>query len=86
MREDAIHDLSWLFSRLDDKSDNCLIHYYGISENDYDESPIGNIEEIIDLYDGVKDYNGFLICAYCHPPMKYNKLIVLSRKLSYHTI
>ena len=42
-----------------------LITHFSESENDYDESPIGNIEEIIDLYDGVKEYNGFLICAYC---------------------
>lgn len=42
-----------------------LITHFSESENDYDESPIGDIEEIIDLYDGVKEYNGFLICAYC---------------------
>lgn len=34
----AIHDLSSLFTRLDDKSDNCRIHYYGISEDDYDKA------------------------------------------------
>lgn len=42
-----------------------LITHFSESENDYDESVIGNIEDIIDLYDGVKEYNGFLICAYC---------------------
>lgn len=42
-----------------------LLTHFSESENDYDETPIGNIEEIIDLYDGVKEYNGFLICAYC---------------------
>ena len=48
----------------DDVRKGLLIHF-SESENDYDETPIGNIEEIIDLYDGVKEYNGFLICAYC---------------------
>ncbi len=42
-----------------------LITHFTESENDYDDSPIGDIEEIIDLYDGVREYNGFLICAYC---------------------
>ena len=42
-----------------------LLTHFAESENDYDETPIGNIDEIIDLYDGVKEYNGFLICAYC---------------------
>lgn len=42
-----------------------LLTHFSESENDYDETPIGNIDEIIDLYDGVKEYNGFLICAYC---------------------
>nr|WP_027871603.1 DEAD/DEAH box helicase [[Eubacterium] cellulosolvens] len=42
-----------------------LLTHFAESENEYDETPIGNIEEIIDLYDGVREYNGFLICAYC---------------------
>lgn len=42
-----------------------LLTHFSESENDYDETPIGNIEEIIDLYDGIKEYNGFLIGAYC---------------------
>ena len=42
-----------------------LLTHFAESEDDYDETPIGNIDEIIDLYDGVKEYNGFLIGAYC---------------------
>lgn len=42
-----------------------LLTHFSESENDYDETPIGKIDEIIDLYDGVREYNGFLIGAYC---------------------
>lgn len=42
-----------------------LLNHFSESENDYDESFIGNIDEIIDLYDGIKEYNGFLIGSYC---------------------
>ena len=42
-----------------------LITHFTESENDYDETEIGKIDEIIDLYDGIKEYNGFLIGAYC---------------------
>lgn len=44
---------------------NGLITHFSDLENDYDESMIGSIEEIIDLYDGVREYNGFLVGAYC---------------------
>lgn len=36
--KDARHDLSVLFQRLHASSDNGLIHYYCIAENDYDEA------------------------------------------------
>lgn len=36
--KDSRHDLSVLFQRLHDSSGNGLIHYYCISENDYDEA------------------------------------------------
>ena len=42
-----------------------LITHFAESEDDYDETEIGRIDEIIDLYDGIKEYNGFLIGAYC---------------------
>ncbi len=42
-----------------------LLTHFTESENDYDESPIGNIEEIIDIYNGIKEYHGFLVGAYC---------------------
>ena len=38
-----------------------LITHFAESEDDYDETEIGRIDEIIDLYDGIKEYNGFLI-------------------------
>lgn len=42
-----------------------LITHFAESEDDYDETEIGKIDEIIDLYNGIKEYNGFLIGAYC---------------------
>ncbi len=42
-----------------------LITHFSESENDYDETSIGNIEEIIELYDGIKEYNGTLVGSYC---------------------
>jgi ATP-dependent DNA helicase RecQ len=50
---------------LSDAARKGLLNHFAESENDYDDSPIGNIGDIIDLYDGVKEYNGFLIGAYC---------------------
>jgi len=53
-----------------------LLTHFGESENDYDESEIGNIEEIIDLYDGIKEYNGFLIGAYCEDKIPNDPKII----------
>ena len=53
-----------------------LLVHFSESENDFDETPIGNIEEIIDLYDGIKEYNGFLIGAYCEDKIPNDAKIV----------
>ncbi len=48
----------------DEVRSGLLVHFTE-SENDYDDTPIGDIDEIIDLYDGIREYNGFLIGKYC---------------------
>ena len=53
-----------------------LLVHFSESENDFDETPIGNIEEIIDLYDGIEEYNGFLIGAYCEDKIPNDAKIV----------
>lgn len=50
---------------LSDSVKRGLLTHFTESENYYDESFIGNIGEIIDLYDGIKEYNGYLIGTYC---------------------
>lgn len=50
---------------LSDSVKRGLLTHFTESENYYDESFIGNISEIIDLYDGIKEYNGYLIGTYC---------------------
>ncbi len=37
-KEESVRDLAHLFDRLDDNSNNSLIHYYGISEKEYDKA------------------------------------------------
>ena len=63
-----------------------LITHFSESENDYDESPIGNIEEIIDLYDGIKEYNGFLIGAYCEDKIPNDNKIQVVNLFEYENV
>ena len=53
-----------------------LLIHFSESENDYDDRTIGNIDEIIDLYDGIKEYNGFLIGAYCEDKISNDAKII----------
>ena len=42
-----------------------LLTHFEESENDNDDTVIGNIDGIINIYNGVKEYNGFLMGSYC---------------------
>lgn len=53
-------------TKYSDKVKNGLLTHFAESENDYDDSPIGDIDELIGLYDGLKEYHGILIGAYCN--------------------
>ena len=63
-----------------------LLTHFSESENDYDESPIGDIQEIIDLYNGVKEYNGFLIGAYCEDLIPNDPKIHVVNLFDYESI
>ncbi|WP_196590033.1 DEAD/DEAH box helicase [Pectinatus frisingensis] len=58
-----------------DEVKNGLLTHFTESENDNDDSYIGSIDEIIDIYDGIKEYNGYLIGAYCNDKILDNNKI-----------
>lgn len=41
-----------------------ILTHFTVSENDDDESEIGDIDEIISIYTGIREYNSYLIGAY----------------------
>jgi ATP-dependent DNA helicase RecQ len=53
-----------------------LLTHFSESEDENDERPIGNIDEIIALYDGVRDVNGYLIGAYCDSRVEVSSKII----------
>lgn len=65
---------------------NGLLTHFTESEDDYDESYIGNIDEIIDLYNGLKEYNGFLIGAYCEDKIPNDSKIHYINLFEYENI
>lgn len=65
-----------LDAKMTEETRNGLLVHFTESENDYDETPIGDIDEIIDLYDGVKDYRGILIGAYCEDKVPDDNKII----------
>ncbi len=54
-----------LESMFSDEIRTGLLTHFEDSENDYDESVIGDIDEIQRIYSDVKEYNTFLMGAYC---------------------
>ena len=50
---------------LSDEVRNGILTHFTESENDDDESEIGDIDEIISIYSGIKEYNSYLIGSYC---------------------
>ena len=42
-----------------------LTHFMDVDDNSCDDLQIGNIQAYIDLYVGLKEYNGFVIGTYC---------------------
>lgn len=66
-----------LDAKMTEETKKGLLVHFTESENDYDDTPIGDIDEIIDLYDGVKDHRGILVGAYCEDKVPNdNKIIV----------
>ena len=55
---------------------NGLINHFKETDDEDDESYIGDIEEIISLYNGVKECNGHLIGVYCDEKIIPNNKIV----------
>lgn len=63
-----------------------LLNHFTDSENDYDDSEIGNIDEIIDLYDGLKEYNDFLIGSYCEDKIPNDNKIQTINLFDYESL
>lgn len=42
-----------------------LTHFRDVEDNRHDDEAVGDIQELISLYIGMKEYNDFLIGAYC---------------------
>ena len=53
-----------------------LITHFTESDDIDDESIIGDIDEVISLYVGIKEYNGFILGAYCDDKIPDNNKIV----------
>ena len=62
-----------------------LVHFTESEDDDNDEF-IGDIENIIDLYSGLKEYNGFLIGAYCESKIPKDFKIVNINLFEYQDI
>lgn len=70
-----------------------ILNHYGESEQEEnDDTVIGDIDEYVALFEGVKEYNGYLMGVYSDiPALKNNKIININlfdhkkRNLSYNT-
>lgn len=65
-----------LDAKLHDATKKGLLVHFGESDNDNDDTFIGNIDEIIDLYAGIKEYNGYLIGSYREEKVPTNDKVV----------
>ena len=63
-----------------DKTRAGLLNHYGESEQEEnDESEIGDIDEYIAIFEGLKEYNGYLMGAYSSvPALSNNKVITIN--------
>lgn len=53
-----------------------LAHFEESEEDENDETYIGNIDEYISIFEGIREYNGYLLGAYCQPTaLSSNKII-----------
>lgn len=48
-----------------DTRDGLITHFMDVDDNGNDDRTIGNIQEFVDLYVGLKEFNGFVIGTYC---------------------
>lgn len=56
-----------------------LNHYCESEDEENDESEIGDIEEYTAIFDGIKEYNGYLMGAYSEiPALSSNKVITIN--------
>ena len=53
-----------------------LLNHFNESENDEDDSFIGDIDEYVNIFAGLKEYNGYLIGAYADLPVLSNNKII----------
>ena len=53
-----------------------LTHFMEVDDHSHDDDIVGNIQEYIGLYLGLKEYNGFVIGAYCDNQLLENEKVV----------
>lgn len=53
-----------------------LTHFMEVDDHSHDDDIVGNIQEFISLYLGLKEYNGFVIGAYCDNQLLENEKVV----------
>ena len=53
-----------------------LTHFMEVDDHSHDDDVVGNIQEFICLYLGMKEYNGFVIGAYCDDQILTSEKIV----------
>lgn len=53
-----------------------LTHFMEVDDHSHDDDIVGNIQEFIGLYLGLKEYNGFVIGAYCDNQLLENEKVV----------
>ena len=59
-----------------DVKNNLLAHFEESKVDEDDETYIGDIDEYIAIFDGIKEYNGYLLGAYNEPSsLKSNKVV-----------
>ncbi|MBS6194494.1 MAG: ATP-dependent DNA helicase RecQ [Clostridiales bacterium] len=53
-----------------------LLNHFAESEEENDETPIGDIDEYVSIFEGLKEYNGYLMGVYSQLPVLSNNKII----------
>ena len=53
-----------------------LTHFMEVDDHSHDDDVVGDIQEFISLYLGLKEYHGFIIGAYCDDQLLANEKVV----------